>query len=246
MATLQVRLQDLATRIATQCKTLKTLINGNAADLSGLATTAKTNLVASINELHGLIAAIDPGAVIDDVATAGGDVTWSIDRIKTAIADGDADVEEAIVGAGGLAALTTTAKGNLVAAINEVKGAVDAIDPAEIIDDAATTGTGLTWSIDKISTELADMAAAVKAEILGGATGAYDTLQELRDLLAASEDAITAFTGALGNRVRVDTAAQGLTTEQKANARTNIAAYGPVELGDPDTNLVTTFETGLT
>lgn len=246
MASLQTRLQDLATRIATECKTLKTLINGNAADLSALATTAKTNLVAAINEVHEIATSIDPGAVIDDAATAGGDATWSINRIKTAIADAEADVEETILGAGGLAALTTTNKTNVVAAINEVKGAVDAIDPTDIIDDAATAGGAATWSINKISTELSDLAAAIKAEILGGAGAAYDTLEELRALLGDSEEAITSLTTALGNRVRVDTAAQGLTTEQKANARANIGAFGAAELGDPDTNLVTTFETGLT
>ena len=51
MATLQVRLQDLATRIATEVKALRTLLNGNAADNSALITTVKTNLVAAINEV---------------------------------------------------------------------------------------------------------------------------------------------------------------------------------------------------
>jgi len=51
MATLETRLRDLATAIGTQAKALKTLINGNAADLSALTTTAKTNIVAAINEL---------------------------------------------------------------------------------------------------------------------------------------------------------------------------------------------------
>lgn len=42
--------QDLATRIATETKALRTLINGNVGDLSALNTSAKTNLVAAINE----------------------------------------------------------------------------------------------------------------------------------------------------------------------------------------------------
>lgn len=42
---------NLATRIATEAKALRTLINGNAADLSSLTTTDKTNLVAAINEV---------------------------------------------------------------------------------------------------------------------------------------------------------------------------------------------------
>lgn len=43
-------LTDLATRMATEAKSLRTLINGNVGDLSGLNTSAKTNLVAAINE----------------------------------------------------------------------------------------------------------------------------------------------------------------------------------------------------
>ena len=44
---LVTRLTDLSTRIATEVKALRTLINGNAADLSALTTTNKTNLVAA-------------------------------------------------------------------------------------------------------------------------------------------------------------------------------------------------------
>jgi len=45
------QLQGLALRVSTESKALRTLINGNVANLSGLTTTAKANLVASINEL---------------------------------------------------------------------------------------------------------------------------------------------------------------------------------------------------
>lgn len=52
---------DLAVRIATECKSLRTLINGNVANLNALTTTNKTNLVAAINELKTTIGAITPG-----------------------------------------------------------------------------------------------------------------------------------------------------------------------------------------
>lgn len=173
MTTMQDRLQAMAGRAADQDKALKVLINGNAADLSALMTTAKGNLVAALNEVLGLVEAVDPGAVIDDGATAGDDVTWSVEKIR-------------------------------------------------------------------------DQLILLKDEILGGAGPAFDTLKELADQLADNDDALAAITAALGSRVRTDTAAQGLTTEQKANARANIAAYGPVELGDPTTDLVAIFEARLT
>ena len=41
MSNLQVRISDLATRVATECKSIRTLLNGNAADLSSLSTTVE-------------------------------------------------------------------------------------------------------------------------------------------------------------------------------------------------------------
>lgn len=176
MATLQVRLQNLGTRIATECKAIRTLLNGNAVDNS---------------------------------------------------------------------ALLTTAKGNLVAAINELKTSIDAIDAGAIIDDTAVAGGAVVWSVDKVIAELAATATSVAAAIIGGASGAYDTLVEIQAILVGDDASIATIMTALGNRVRVDTAAQGLTGTQKGNARTNIDAYGSVELGNPDTDLVAVFEAGL-
>ena len=51
MSTLIQSITSLATRIATECKSIRNLINENASDLSSLTTTAKTSIVAAINEL---------------------------------------------------------------------------------------------------------------------------------------------------------------------------------------------------
>jgi len=46
-------IQDLATRIATEFKTVKSKLSGNnSGDLSGLNTTVKTSLLAAVNEVH--------------------------------------------------------------------------------------------------------------------------------------------------------------------------------------------------
>lgn len=57
-------LQDLATRIGTEFKTVRTELANTAGTLSSLNTTAKSNLVAAINELAGAIGG--SGATIDD------------------------------------------------------------------------------------------------------------------------------------------------------------------------------------
>lgn len=102
MATLETRLRDLATRIATECKAIRTLVNGNAADLASLTTTAKTNLVAALNEVKAIADAAGGGSEIDDGATAA-DSTWSSTKITEEVA---AQVA-ALLGASTPAALNT-------------------------------------------------------------------------------------------------------------------------------------------
>lgn len=78
---LVTNLQDLATRIATEVKTLRTLINGNALDNSALITTSKTNLVAAINEVAGAVA---NASGIDDTTT-GTASSWSSSKTTAEI-----------------------------------------------------------------------------------------------------------------------------------------------------------------
>jgi hypothetical protein len=132
-----------------------------------------------------------------------------------------------------LSSLTTTAKGNLVLALNELKGLIDGIGSAATINDAATNGTQ-TWSSTKIGSEIT---AALNA-LTTGAPTALNTLDELAAALGDDANFAATFTTALGNRVRAD-AVQAFTAPQQAQACSNIG------VGDPDTNFVTTFNTGL-
>lgn len=134
------------------------------------------------------------------------------------------------------AALTTTAKGNLVAAINEVAAAVAG---ASGIDDN-TTGTTTSWSSTKTAAEIA----AATAAVIDSAPGTLDTLNELAAALGDDANFATTVTTALGNRVRFD-AAQTLTAPQATQARANIGAASAADVGDTTTNFVTTFEAGL-
>jgi hypothetical protein len=64
---LQTRLGDLATAIATDVKQLRTFITGSASgDLTGLTTTSKTSVVSAINEVNGK-AAPAPAAASETV-----------------------------------------------------------------------------------------------------------------------------------------------------------------------------------
>lgn len=139
---------------------------------------------------------------------------------------------------GTLTSLTTTDKTSLVAALNELKSAVSI---AASINDAITTDT-TTWSSNKISSQIT---AAISA-LTSGAPTALDTLDELANALGDDANFAATITTALGNRVRIDTAAQGLTTQQKLNARTNIDVYAKSDIGDVSSvDFVATFNTGL-
>ena len=138
--------------------------------------------------------------------------------------------------AGTLANLTTTDKSSLVAAINELQSAVlsgTGIDDANV---ALTT----TYSSSKIVTLLDTL----KAEILGGADAAYDTLVEIQQLLQDGTSGLDALLAAVNNRVRFD-AAQTLTVIEQQQARENIGAIALSAIGDADTDFVAVFEGAL-
>lgn len=82
---LALQLTNLATRVASEVKSVRTLVNGNAADLASLTTTQKSNLVGAVNELKGLIdsVAAGTGAIAD--GSTGLATTWSSSKITTAI-----------------------------------------------------------------------------------------------------------------------------------------------------------------
>jgi hypothetical protein len=76
---------DLATRVSTECKSIRVLLNGNGSDLSALTTTTKTNLVAALNELNAAIAATAAGSgAISDNTTAPTS-TWSSQKTADSI-----------------------------------------------------------------------------------------------------------------------------------------------------------------
>lgn len=139
--------------------------------------------------------------------------------------------------AGNLANLTTADKSNLVAAINELKATLGA---ATSIDDAQVA-TSTTYSSNKIVTLLD----ALKAEILGGADAAYDTLLELQQAVQSDQTGIAAVAAAIDKRVRFD-AAQTLTVEEQSQACANIGAAASADVGNTETDFVAIFDGALT
>ncbi len=132
-----------------------------------------------------------------------------------------------------LAAPTTTQKASLVAAINELKTALDALGTPITISDS-TSSTTQVWSSSKVASEIT----AAKNALTNGAAAALDTLSELASALGNDANFSSTITTALSYRLRFD-AAQTLTTGQKTQACANLG------IGEPDTDFVTTFNSGL-
>lgn len=160
-----------------------------------------------------------------NLATA---VGADIKQVKTWINGNGAD----------LSGLTTTTKVSLLAAINELKTAVDAAASSggASIDDG-NTSAATVWSSSKTNTEISSAVSA----LVGAAPAALDTLAELATALQSDPNVITALQAGLAKRVSVDP--QTFTTPQQDQARTNILAASSVEVGATDTNYVTIYNT---
>ncbi len=84
----------------------------------------------------------------------------------------------------------------------------------------------------------------IKADILGGADAAYDTLVEIQQLLQNGTTGLDALLAAVSLRVRFD-AAQTLTVAEQLQARTNIGAVAAADVGNTDTDFVVVFDGAL-
>lgn len=82
-------------------------------------------------------------------------------------------------------------------------------------------GVASTAEANAIATSNAYTDAEILA-LINNAPATLDTLKELADALGSDPNFATTVATALGNRLRVDTNAQGLTGTQKTNAKTNI------------------------
>lgn len=127
-----------------------------------------------------------------------------------------ADIKALKTSDGNLIALSTTAKGSLVLAINEIF-ALASNAGAQINDAAPSTSTTVVYSPAKITA----LIATAVSSVLGGASAAYDTLLEIQNELLGDDTAIASLLTAVGNRVAFDQN-QTLTEAQKLTACTNI------------------------
>lgn len=140
MATLQVRIQELATRIGTECKTL----HGQIGTLTNLTTTQKTSLVLALNEVNSALSALTT-----TVGTNSSDITAVKARVDTAESAIEA-LQTAVDGA--LKINDTTASTTTVYSSSKVESVVSA--SAQQVKDDLLNGAGTAYDTLK---ELGDL-----------------------------------------------------------------------------------------
>ena len=106
------------------------------------------------------------------------------------------DIKNLTAKIGNLANLQTTDKSSLVSAINEIK------DSAGTNIDDVNASTTTTFSGTAIQEKITAAKTEVKNEILGGASPAYDTLQEIQGFIENDSSATSALVTAVADRVK--------------------------------------------
>lgn len=146
-----------------------------------------------------------------------------------------ADIKALTTKQGDLTSLATTAKGNLVAAINEIYGLLGSV--GAIIDDGAGDGdTSVTWSADKIHDSIEAATTALRNSLVDGAGAALDTFKELQDAIGNDPSFAATLATQMSKRVRVD-AAQTFTTAEKLQGCNNLG------IGDPEHDFLGDYAT---
>lgn len=138
---------------------------------------------------------------------------------------------------GTLANLSTSAKGDIVSAINEVRTL--ASSASGLISDVAAS-TSKAYSSVKTDAQIAAAFAAFTA----GAPVALDTWNELVAELQKDATGLATLTSALSNRLAFD-AVQTLTAVQKAQGVSNLGAVSAADVGDVTTDFVAAFNAAI-
>lgn len=223
---LATNVTNLAIRIATEMKALRTLINGNAADLSGLTTTTKTNLVAAVNEvkasiggggattLDGLtdVTIVTPatghilrnngsGQFVNVLGTTFFDAAGTAASAQSASQPLDSDLTA-------IAALTTTAYGRALLALADAAALTAGLNAATTalpgMVELATTTEATTGTDTVRAVTPAGLQASIDA-LVAGAPGTLNTLNEIAVQLASDESAVGALTTTVSGKQPLDT-----------------------------------------
>lgn len=121
--------------------------------------------------------------------------------------------------------------------IKQLKSKVTSLESSVRNSNAINDGrasTTTTYSSSKVDALINQ----TKSDILGGATGAYDTLKEIEGYITTDERGAAAMAIVLGQKLKVNEV-HTLTSEELTNVQTSL------KLGNTDVDLVAVFNNAL-
>lgn len=234
---LATNITNLATRVATEVKGIRTLLNGNLADLSALDTTAKTHLVAAINELVG-----------------------NLDALNTELTSFESTANTNF---GNIASDLSTIASDITALQNDLANLDVSGQVQALINDTATA-TNSVWSSSKTSSAISSAVAALVDgapalldtlnELAAAIGDDANFVTTVTNMIAAKADdsAVVKLTGdqtiagvkTFSSAPVVPDAAFAIAKVNGLSAALALKADA-ADVGDTTTNFVTTFEAGL-
>lgn len=243
---LVTEVSDLATAVGTEIKDVRSDTAAVTGALGSLDTTDKTNLVNAINETLGVAEAGGSSGVTNLGATLSATNTIITSDTGTDATIPAADTTNAGVMTkamfdklGGIATSADVTATSIAPAINGATAKSTPVD-ADLLGIVDTEASNV---LKKLT--VGNLKNLVIAAVSAGAPATLDTIDEIAAALGDDPNAITSITTALANRLRVDTAAQGLNGTQQSNGRTNLDVYSKAEIGDPATDFVAIFNAAL-
>lgn len=227
---LEINLSDLATRVGTEFKAVR----GTLGDNADLLTTAKSTLVAAINEVYASTGGGD-GVQINDGAVNLTE-TWSsqrsTDAINAAVAalvDSAPDLLDTL---GELAAALGDDPDFATTITTQIAGKADAVHThtASQISDSTETGRAVLTAASETAARTA--IGAGTSSLVIGTTSTTAKAGDYQPTALNISDA-TATGRAL------------ITTASAATARTTLDVWSKAEIGDPEADLVAVFEAAI-
>jgi hypothetical protein len=235
---LQTRIQDLATRIGTEFNTVR----------AEKADAVHTHTASQITDFDAEVANNSAVAANTAKVSADGSIGTHSDVDLTGIVDGNllawnnaaGRFEPSTPGGGG----DLLASNNLsdLASIPTARTNLGVDSSAEV--DAKVAAVTLASLGGLTQAEVDARANIAVATVVDGAPAALDTLNEIAAALQDDANVVNDILAAQALRVRVD-AAQTFSAGQLAQGQSNLNVVDAADIGNTDTNYVTTFESAL-
>lgn len=206
---------DAATQAAISASSAIAAATSASTSANGAATSATNSATSEANALSSK----------NSAATSATNASTSASSANTSASNASASATSASASASSANTSATTAASILNNSVRtDVVQSFTAPQTAQARSNIGLSNVDNTSDVNKpVSTAQQTAITNAINSLVNAAPGTLDTLAELATALGNDPNFATTIATSLGNRLRVDTAAQGLSGTQKTNAKTNIS-----------------------